>query len=403
MCDPLEVRVVVLSYLLPTPSPPHAGGHYLYELCETLDQIGELEVLSADTTANRDAEQTCPFRHQIVWAHDRSLGARLARRVSTIIDPLARRLSPSLPYLPWLIGLLLSKDARDSVRQADVIDLQWYDAIQLLPLVRALNPRAHTLGTFHDVQSQSFQRRANQGERQRFWRRIASRTRKRERRVARLLSHAITFSEKDAALLGNPANGIVVYPPLFDGVAPTRNAPVTPPTALFLSFLARKENHEAAEWLVREIWPRVLKDVPSARLVLAGKGASRELTALAADEPSISLPGFVPSLADAYANSTVAVVPLLAGAGVKFKTVEALVHGVPTVTTPVGAEGIGDPTMFVAYTTDPAELASAITQVLQDPQHWQPHADRIQEWACTRYGRAQFRESIERTLQGSVR
>ena len=51
---------------------------------------------------------------------------------------------------------------------------------------------------------------------------------------------------------------------------------------------------------------------------------------------SVRLAGFVDDLGAEYAAATACLIPVLQGAGVKFKTIEALLHGVPTVTTTVG-------------------------------------------------------------------
>ena len=49
----------------------------------------------------------------------------------------------------------------------------------------------------------------------------------------------------------------------------------------------------------------------------------------------------------------------------KVKTLEALASGVPVVTTAAGAEGIA-PSDGVVVSEDPAELARAATELLQD-------------------------------------
>ena len=78
---------------------------------------------------------------------------------------------------------------------------------------------------------------------------------------------------------------------------------------------------------------------------------SDELRASWGARHGVELAGFVEDLAEEYAASAVALVPVLQGAGVKFKTIEALLHGTPTVTTTVGAEGVGPDELFFARAT----------------------------------------------------
>ena len=50
--------------------------------------------------------------------------------------------------------------------------------------------------------------------------------------------------------------------------------------------------------------------------------------------------GYVADLKTVYSGCTIAVAPLLRGAGVKFKVPQALAYGLPIVTTTVGVEGL---------------------------------------------------------------
>ena len=81
----------------------------------------------------------------------------------------------------------------------------------------------------------------------------------------------------------------------------------------------------------------------------------------------------------------------------KFKTVEALCHGVPVVTTNVGAEGIEGTDLYAGLEDDPAALARALLAVLDDPSAARPRSDRAQTWAQEIYGRDRFRATVRGT------
>jgi glycosyltransferase involved in cell wall biosynthesis len=92
--------------------------------------------------------------------------------------------------------------------------------------------------------------------------------------------------------------------------------------------------------------------------------------------------------------STVVAVPLHEGAGVKFKTIESLVAGVPVVTTTVGAEGIQPVSLFHAVTDDATKFADALSEALTSPHAAQARANRAQEVIAQRYGRAGFAAKV---------
>ena len=82
------------------------------------------------------------------------------------------------------------------------------------------------------------------------------------------------------------------------------------------------------------------------------------------------------------------------GAGVKFKTIEAVLHGVPVVSTHVGAEGVGPDELFVQVADDPVALSDALVRVLTDPAAAIPVAEAAQRWAEREFSAERFVESV---------
>jgi glycosyltransferase involved in cell wall biosynthesis len=99
-------------------------------------------------------------------------------------------------------------------------------------------------------------------------------------------------------------------------------------------------NLDAALFLCREVLPalRRLTD-REIRVDLVGSGCRTAMAGFAG-RPEVRLHDFVKDLAPLYAAADVAVVPVRAGGGTRIKILEAFAHGVPVVTTPLGAEGI---------------------------------------------------------------
>ncbi|OOB91894.1 hypothetical protein B0T42_03055 [Rathayibacter sp. VKM Ac-2630] len=176
-----------------------------------------------------------------------------------------------------------------------------------------------------------------------------------------------------------------------------RNRPSIPlnesrPTALFTGAMSRAENDDAAQWLVKHIWPSVRASLPHARLVVAGAGPSATLRQLVSNDESIEITGFVEDLDVYYANADAFVVPLRFGAGVKFKTIAAQLAGLPIVSTRVGAEGVGGE--FAGITDDASEFARTLTEVLRDPDSWRERSRETQIAAHARFGLHAYTESV---------
>lgn len=135
-------------------------------------------------------------------------------------------------------------------------------------------------------------------------------------------------------------------------------------------------NADGLIWFVNHVLPLVHTRVPWARLLVTGASPPSNVTRLAG--PNVVFVGGVPDLDRFYESIRVAVVPVRYGAGVKLKTVEALQHGVPTVATSVGAEGLGQAvTQALVVTDDPQAMAEAIVGLVDDPVTWRSRRARI--------------------------
>jgi len=123
-------------------------------------------------------------------------------------------------------------------------------------------------------------------------------------------------------------------------------------------------NVDGARHFIDCVLPLVRKRFPGVRLLVAGTVCE----ALSTDSPGVELLGVVKNLDDAYARAAIVVNPVLAGTGLKTKTVEALGHGKPLVTTSCGAEGIEDVAgSAFLMADDPAGMATHIVGLLESP------------------------------------
>ena len=137
-------------------------------------------------------------------------------------------------------------------------------------------------------------------------------------------------------------------------------------TVLFFGLLSTQPNIDGIRWFVQEIWPRITRARPDARLKILGKGAPPEVQALAA--PGIEVTGFVEDLRPHLASAAAVVVPLRLGGGTRLKIVEAMAMARPVVSTTLGAEGIdARPGRELLVADAPEAFATSVVQLLQEP------------------------------------
>ena len=97
-------------------------------------------------------------------------------------------------------------------------------------------------------------------------------------------------------------------------------------------------NTEAVLWLLEKVWNTVVKELPNAKLVLAGRGMPNSIKQKASS--SITIIENVESSTEFYKTFDIMLVPLWSGSGLRIKLVEGLAYGKAIITTSIGAEGI---------------------------------------------------------------
>lgn len=97
-------------------------------------------------------------------------------------------------------------------------------------------------------------------------------------------------------------------------------------------------NQEGIDWLLREVWPLVHREVPQAHLYLAGRKMPQRL--MEAKVEGVTVVGEVADAMYFIASKQVNIVPLLSGSGIRVKIIEAMSAGKAVVSTTVGAQGI---------------------------------------------------------------
>lgn len=154
---------------------------------------------------------------------------------------------------------------------------------------------------------------------------------------------------------------------------------------LFVANFYHPPNVPAALWLVRDVLPRVRATLPQARLWLVGAAPPGELQALAGENVIVTGQVSEDELVRNYRERRVAVAPLLFGAGMKGKVVEAMRAGLPCVTTSVGAQGLADAGTFLRVADDPQHFAAGVIHLLQDDEAWSQLSQAAQAAARVRF------------------
>lgn len=167
-----------------------------------------------------------------------------------------------------------------------------------------------------------------------------SRTRKMEGNLITQLDHVLVTSKTDRNALLELAPSTSKPSPisvLSNGVDleyfhqnPARRRDLN--TLVFSGKMSYHANIAMVKKLVNVIMPMIWEKHSNVQLKIVGKDPTPEILAFEAD-PRITVTGTVPDLRPFLWDSTIAVIPLVYGAGIQNKVLEAMACGTPVVTT----------------------------------------------------------------------
>jgi GT2 family glycosyltransferase len=267
-----------------------------------------------------------------------------------------------------------------------------------IPRIRRVNPKAGIVFDMVDTHFLRLQREHEiSGEAATLAE--AERYRKLERKLAQLSDIVWSASADDKEVMARevPGKRIEVVPTIHE--LRERGKPFEDREGLlFIGNLAHRPNADAVLFFMREVYPRLRGEVPGVRLDIIGDFGSDAIAAYNSQE--VRVRGYVPDVEPYLRDARVFIAPLRFGAGIKGKVGEAMAHGIPVVTTSIGAEGFGLTHEFdVMIADDPESFATAIRQLYSDKELWQRVADngrlRIEQYFTP--------EVIAKTINNSIK
>lgn len=174
------------------------------------------------------------------------------------------------------------------------------------------------------------------------------------------------ISEPDRDLIPHPKkNEILIIPNGVDHDFFTPQEKEKKYDIVFTGNMSYAPNVNAVEYLANEILPIVWKQIPNAKMYIAGATPDPKVKKAACDNIIIS--GWLDDIRDAYAQSRIFIAPMRIGTGLQNKLLEAMSMSLPAITTPLanGSLGAGNGKEILVG-SNAEELAQHIITLLTD-------------------------------------
>ncbi len=151
---------------------------------------------------------------------------------------------------------------------------------------------------------------------------------------------------------------------ISDGIIGKNNS-----NMLYVGDLSLENNFKSLYWFCEKVLPKIALNQKDVKLIVVGRISeeNKRLLLKLDNASSIVVSGYVDDLDQVYADSSFVISPVLYGAGVKAKVIDAIGRGQLVVGTSKAIEGtMLEPGVHVLISDDPADLAAVCSQILYD-------------------------------------
>lgn len=220
-----------------------------------------------------------------------------------------------------------------------------------------------------------------------------------ELKLARTCDATLVVTKKEAAILKDQDQKInpVILPnihiPVGDIVGYGQRKNI-----YFIGGFQHPPNTDAAIYLALEIFPLIKEQIKEIKLFIVGSNPPEKVKELATND--IEITDYVPDITPYLNNCRVMVAPLRYGAGLKGKITQATSHGLPVVTTDIGAEGTGlidGQSVLIGNTA--REFAEKVVEVYSDKLLWEKISITAYSEAMKRYSPENISDMFKELLQ----
>jgi len=163
---------------------------------------------------------------------------------------------------------------------------------------------------------------------------------------------------------------------------------------LFVGGFNHDPNVDAIRWFVKEVFPIIRTKVPGIQFIVVGSNPPPEIVRLSGNGVMVAGRLSDEELRQRYRLCRLVIAPLRYGAGVKGKIIEAMRYGVPTVTTSIGAEGIGDAEQSLFIADEAQTFADQVIRAYNDSDIWNKAAKQLPITVKHHFSKATAREIL---------
>lgn len=158
-------------------------------------------------------------------------------------------------------------------------------------------------------------------------------------------------------------------------------------------------NSKAAMYFATQVFSLVKKEIPDAKFKIIGAKPRQELFDATKNIEGVEVTGRVEDVRDYMKDCSVSVCPVRIAGGIQNKILEAMSMGIPVVTTPEGAEGIGADESILTVVNTNEEYAQKVIELMKNQQFNSIISKKSREFIIDNYSWNKVGEEWDKTIQ----
>lgn len=342
-------RILFISPFVPYDKVPHAGGKIHNYYIKKLSKAPELKIklitfASFGEKNNLDLDKY-KIDNTIIYYSDGSIRKDIQRvflNLNSKLNPFHKSGGVCSGFIKFNVIKKLKSLKRQGYNP-DVIVLEWTQIALLVEAVKHLFKDVKIIILEHDVSYLKY-RRIFQGEtnsiKKWFYKSRYETLFHSELKALSQADFVYTLNFKDKNLLLNSNCKIKK----LDFICPyyyksnNLNIQLKSKNIVFFGAMDRRENYESCIWFIKNVFLKLVKLDKQYMFYVVGSKPPKSLNQYKSN--NIIITGFVKDIKPFFSSSLCVVAPLVSGAGIKIKILEAMSAGCIVITNEIGIEGI---------------------------------------------------------------
>ena len=227
---------------------------------------------------------------------------------------------------------------------------------------------------------------------------LNSHTKNKELSVMKKSNKVIVLSEYENQLLTQKFNiqNIQTIPLVFENF---EKSTLKRENFIFVGNFRHAPNIDSIKWFVKNVWSKDFIKFKPHKLHVVGTHIDKELFNFLSRFENVVIDGFVEDLDGYIKNFLLNIAPITYGAGIKGKIGHASCFGIPTITSPLGAEGMNFTNKFDIYVSELDSFSEELQKLISNQELINKISNNAFDFAFKNYSKDAIKKRLLKVLE----